>query len=73
MAPLQPAPQLPQPRSNNESRNNNQSPLSPSALEEEYAELRQAEAAFPPDIDDNNVHSSVLRYQLHIDSVIEGL
>ncbi|MCJ1349551.1 hypothetical protein MMC31_007792 [Peltigera leucophlebia] len=70
---LQPVPQLLQPRSNNESRNNNQSPLSPSALKEEYVEHRQAEAAFPPDIGDNNIHSSVLQYQLHIDSVIEGL
>ncbi len=33
----------------------------------------QAEAAFPPDIDDINIHSFVLRYQPHIDSVIEGL
>ncbi len=33
----------------------------------------QAEAAFPSDIDDMNVHSSVLQYQSHMDSVIEGL
>ncbi len=33
----------------------------------------QAEAAFRPDIDDINVHSSVLQYQFHMDSVIERL
>lgn len=36
---LQPARQLAQPRSNNELKNNNQSSLFSSALEEEYAEL----------------------------------
>ena len=33
----------------------------------------QAQAVFLPDIDDNNIYSSVLQYQSHIDSVIEGL
>ncbi len=33
----------------------------------------QAKAAFPPNIDDINVYSSVLHYQSHMDSVIEGL
>ncbi len=33
----------------------------------------QAEAVFPPDIDNINVHLSVLQYQSHMDSVIEGL
>ncbi len=60
-------------RFNNESRDNNQSHLSLSALEEEYTEHIQAEAAFPPDIDDINVHSSVLRYQSYIDSIIKRL
>ncbi len=60
-------------RFNNESRNNDQCLLSLSALEKEYTEHMQAEAVFPPDIDDINIHSSVLRYQFHMDSVIEGL
>ncbi len=58
---------------NNELRNNNQSPLSLSALEEEYTEHMQAETVFPPDIDDINVDSSVLQYQSYMDSIIEGL
>ena len=33
----------------------------------------QAKAAFLLDIDDINIHSSVLQYQSHMDSVIEGL
>lgn len=33
----------------------------------------QVEAAFPPDIDKNNVHFSVLQYQSYMDSIIEGL
>ncbi len=33
----------------------------------------QAEAAFSPDINDINIHSSVLWYQSYINSVIEGL
>lgn len=57
---LQPVRQLAQPRSNNELRNNNQSSLSSSALEEEYTEFIQAEIAFPPNIKDNNVHSFIL-------------
>ena len=70
---LQTAPQLEWSRPNNKSRNNNQSPPSLFALEEEYAKLMQAEATFPSDIDDNNVYSSVLQYQSHMDSVIESL
>ncbi len=60
-------------RFNNQLRNNDQSPSSLSALEEEYTEHIQAEVASPSDIDDINDHSSVLRYQSHMDSVIEGL
>lgn len=67
------APSPPALRPPPQSRNNNQSPISPSALEEEYSEHIQAEAVFPPDIDDSNVHSSVLRYQSHMNSVIGDL
>ncbi len=34
--------------------------LTPTALEEEYAEDSRDEAMFPPDIDDNNIQSSIL-------------
>ncbi len=47
--------------------------LTPTALEEEYAEHSYAEATFPPDLDDNDIQSSLLRYQSHMDSVVEGL
>ncbi len=70
---LQPAQQPARPRPHNAPRNSNQSPLLPFALKEEYTEHIQAEAAFPPDIDNMNVHFSVLRYQFYMDSVIEGL
>ncbi len=47
--------------------------LTPTALEEEYAEYLRAEVTFPSDLDDNDIQLSILRYQSHMDSVVEGL
>ncbi len=70
---LQLAQQQIESHSNNALRNTNEGLLSPFTLEEEYSEHIQAEAAFFPDIDNMNIHSSVLQYQSHIDSIIKGL
>ncbi len=67
-----PAPQVSQPTSH---RQNNEPGrhLTPTALEEEYVEHSRTEAMFPPDLDNNDIESFVLRYQSYMDSIVEGL
>lgn len=65
--------QLTSHQQNNELVNNSWSHLTLTALKKEYTKYLCAETMFPPDLNDNNIQSSILQYQSYMDSIIEGL